>query len=55
MLYGVDYSTHLMCYNHYISMSYAHFAYSFYSQFTAKISFEHSVAGYITLLCITIT
>ena len=36
-------------------MSYAHFAYCFYSQFTGKINFEHSVIGYITLLCMTIT
>ena len=34
-------------------MSYAHFAYSHYSQFTGKISFKYSVIGYITLLCIT--
>ena len=42
-----------MCYINYIFMSYAHFAYSYYSQFSGKINFMHYVIGYIALLCIT--
>ena len=38
-------------YKYYISMSYAHFAYSLNSPFTGKISFVNSVIGYTTLLC----
>ena len=42
-----------VCYLNYISMSYADFSNSYYSQFTGKISLRYSVIGYITSLCIT--
>ena len=44
-----------MCYINDIFISFAHFSYPYYSQFTGKIILEHRVICYIMLLYIAIS
>ena len=52
---GILHFATFMCNINYKFIYYANPPFSYYSQFTVIIFFDHCVTGYITILCMTIT